>query len=386
MENNDRPQRRATGPASSSSRQYANGTRPITPNQGAYHGPQGTGGRGVGMAGGGSRRRGRGPAMGRGARAMGGYPLRSRPIRFQPNGRSAMRGPSRTWVLGLLALAIVALVVVGVSSCVRGCSDERAKADANPVDARVAAGVDEGLTGRLAAGLDEADALDAIAAQADRYEDQALLELALRVPEARAFVRAYPDAAHQAQPFAYDVQKGTAPSLWCWDANWGNVDYAGHALAVSGSGPVCLSVARMGLTGLVDATPDQIAAQATQAGLATGDALLDPAFLEQSAAGLGLAHKEWPATAENVTSVLDAGTYLMVQVRPGDFGEAAHWVLLVTENEDGSVVVHDPTSPQASAHPWDPATIASECVGALHALSLPEADDAGGANATKPAQ
>ena len=45
----------------------------------------------------------------------------------------------------------------------------------------------------------------------------------------------------------------------------------------------------------------------------------------------------------------------------GTLTSMEHWVLLVTENEDGTVVVYDPTSPDVSAHPWAPATLASTC-------------------------
>ena len=75
--------------------------------------------------------------------------------------------------------------------------------------------------------------------------------------------------------------------------------------------------------------------------------------------------------------MLDSGTYLLIEAKAGTLTDTAHWVLLVTENEDGSVVVYDPTSPEVSEHPWAPATLASSC-DTLYALTASDtADDAG---------
>lgn len=337
----------------SSSRQYASGGRPRVPGQGSYHGPTGT------------RSRGNGSLRGTGGR--GGYPVRARSINFQ-GARGRRASDRRLLILAALALVLVILLVAGVSSCVRSCSSGQGGTD-NLVDARVASGVSEELTKRFSPELDQAEKLAGIASSANRYADQALLELALDQPAAIGFVAAYPDAEKTAQPYGDSVSAGTVPELYCWDARWGNVDYAGHALALTGSGPCALSMAYMGLTGSVDRSPADLASAAAEAGLATGDSSMSAEFVSSAAEGMGLACKTYVSNGDNLSHSLSEGACLMIEAKAGTLTDDAHWVLLVGENEDGSVVVHDPTSPAVSAHPWNAATLASSC-DTLYALTV----------------
>lgn len=346
---NDRNGRLRSGSerTGSSSRQYNHSSRPPITPQGSYHGPRGTRQRGGGL---------KGP--GRGGP---GYPVRARSINFQ-GGRNRILGVDRRLlILGALAVVLVVLLVVGISSCVRGCSSSQGSGETNPVDARVASGVSEELTTQFATELDRGERLAQIAANASSYSDQALLELALEVPEAIDFVASYPEAEKTAQPYDEAVTQGSAPQLWCWDARWGAVDYAGHPLAVSGSGPTAVSMAYMGLTGRNDRSPADIAQAVTDAGLASGDAAMSGDYLTSGSVELGLTCETYTSNGDNLSQMLDSGAYLLIQAKAGTLTSMEHWVLLVTENEDGTVVVYDPTSPDVSAHPWAPATLASTC-------------------------
>ena len=126
MTYNDRDARlrQGSGPRSGSSRPHGQGARGRVPSQGAYHGPRGT------------RQRPAGPRGSSGP----GYPLRARSINFQSGRARRMSANRRLLILGALALVILVLIVVGISSCVRGCSAEQQSAETNPVDERVAAG------------------------------------------------------------------------------------------------------------------------------------------------------------------------------------------------------------------------------------------------------
>ena len=135
------------------------------------------------------------------------------------------------------------------------------------------------------------------------------------------------------------MTQGEAPQLWCWDARWGAVDYAGRALAITGSGPTALSMAYMGLTGTNDKSPADLAQQASDAGAATGDSAMAASFLESSAEGLGLSYKSYTSNADNLSQALDAGTYVLLETKAGSITSTAHWILLVSENEDGSITV-----------------------------------------------
>lgn len=347
----------------SSSRQYTGAARARVPSSGVYHGPTGT--------------RTRPKSSLRGS-SRGGYPLRSRSINFQGNRNRILGIDRRLVILGALAIVLAVLVIVGVSTCVRSCSGgEGTDTQTSQSDVRVAAGLSEELTNDFTSELDQNEKLATIAANADQYGDQGLLELALNVPEAIDFVAAYPDAEKTAQPYEDAVEQGVAPQLWCWDARWGAVDYAGHPLAVSGSGPTVVSMAYMGLTGKSDKSPADIAQAVTEAELASGDSAMSADYLSSAAEGLGLTYASYVSNGDNLSQMLDTGTYLLIEAKAGTLTDTAHWVLLVSENEDGSVVVYDPTSPEVSAHPWAPATLAASCDN-LYAFSSSDAttDDA----------
>ena len=356
-----RPRSGSSRTAGSSSRQYAGGARARVPSSGVYHGPTGT--------------RTRPKSNLRGGGGRGGYPLRSRSINFQGNRNRILGLDRRLVILGALAIVLLVLVVVGVSTCVRSCSGgDGSGVQTGQGDVRVAAGLPEELTTAFTDELNRSDKLASIAANADKYGDQGLLELALEVPEAIDFVAAYPTAEKAAQPYEDAVTKGTAPQLWCWDARWGNVDYAGRALALTGSGPTALSMAYMGLTGAADQTPADIAQAATEAQAATGDSAMTAEFLVSEAEKLGLKCESFASNADNLAQMLDSGTYVLMETKAGSLTSAAHWILVITENEDGSMQVSDPTSPAVSAHPWAPATLASTCTD-FYVLSVPGSDD-----------
>lgn len=358
MTYNDNGRRPRTGAGSlgGSSRPHAPGQRLQVPGQGTYHGPRGT------------RQRPKPARRSSGA----GYPLRARTINFQSGKARRISNNRRVLILGALAIVLLVLVVVGISSCVSSCSS-KPESNENPVDARVAGGIPEDLTQEFATKLDQGEKLAEIATNADAYENQALLELALSQPTAIDFVAAYPEAEKTAQPYGEEATKGAVPELYCWDARWGNVDYAGEPLALTGSGPTSLAMAYVSLTGNTDRTAADIAALVEGAELATGDFLMSGTFLTDHVGELGLTCSTYTSNTDNLLQILDTGTYLLMEAPAGTLTDEAHWVIVVTEGADGSVTVYDPTSPSVSAHPWDPSTIAGMSE-TIYALSAVESD------------
>ncbi len=365
MAHQDQGRRARTGtPRSSSSRQYTGAARARIPSSEVYHGPTGT--------------RSRPKSRLRDRRRGNGYPLRSRSINFQGN-RGRILGIERRFViLGALAVVLVVLLVAGVSACVRSCSTSD-----DDTDTRIATNISDDLSTAFATELDRNEKLATIAANADQYDDEGLLELALTVPEAVDFVEAYLTAEKTAESYDDEVTQGTVPQLWCWDSRWGNVDYAGRALALTGSGPTALAMAYMGLTGDASYTPADIAEAATEAGADTGDSAMTADFLVTEAVELGLTCETYVSGGDTLTTALESGAYVLIETQAGSLTSAAHWVLVIAENEDGSLVVYDPTSPDVSEHPWAAATLAATCT-EFYVVSLPDADsdDADASDAT----
>lgn len=283
----------------------------------------------------------------------------------------------RILIVSILALIALILIIFLISSCVRGCSRKPATTtQTNPVDSRVAAGVSEELTKEFTTALDQGENLKWIAAHAADYKDPKIPELALKHPEAIDFVANYPSSDGQAKSYSDTVEKGTAPKLYTWDTRWGATTYGSSILAVNGSGPTAVSMAYMGLVGKGDKTPSDVAELVTAANDATGESGMHSDFIENHLDKLGLRAQSYDSSAANINALLDQGTYLLAEVKANAFGDGApaHWVLIASENADGSVMVYDPTSPEVSSHPWDSVTVAASTE-TLYMVSVAESSE-----------
>ena len=162
----------------------------------------------------------------------------------------------RIIIVGVVGLLLLIAIVFGISSCVRGCSNQGKKDSAkeqeqqvNPDDERVAFGVSSDVTAKLGAVLDRNEAFEKIAKSADKITDERLIDLAIAEPDAIEFVAGSVKANGSSQPYGEVVTQGTYPQLYTFDTRWGYLPYADGIMGVTGSGPVALSMAAMGLTG-----------------------------------------------------------------------------------------------------------------------------------------
>lgn len=293
------------------------------------------------------------------------------------NGLSGLRRGDRTSMAILIAgIVVLVLLIFGISSCVRGCSNKKASDEStNSLDARVSADANADVTAALTPALDAADGLGKIAANADAYTDIRMIELAVSEPEAIEFVANYPTADKTASSYSDSVAKGTYPQLFDWDSRWGNVDYAGGALGVTGSGPTVVAMAYMGLTGKSDQTPATIATTATDGGYTDEDSGTSTSFFTDGLSSLGLSANEYTVSADNIASILNDGTPLAVLVKADTLTKYPHWVLVVGVGDDDALVVYDPTSAAVSSHTWAASTIAYDG-DTMYALSATDTDDA----------
>lgn len=294
-------------------------------------------------------------------------------------GRSPLGGGGQRRELILAVVAIVALVVLilGISSCARGCSkgsdvtsdSVAASGTGNEADSRVSTGASSELTQKFTTALDSNEKLAKIARSAGDYSDKRLPELALLEPDAISFVASQPSASTKASSYDDEVKQGTYPQLLDWDSRWGNVSYAGSVLAVTGSGPTSLSIAYMGLTGKSDKTPADIAS--TSAGYATdSDPFTSDDLFSKGTSDLGLTCTGYTPSSDNLYSILSEGGSVVVVKLKKDFDSPyEHWAVVTALNDDNSVTLCDPTSKQASSHTWAMGTIAGNSEG-FYALSV----------------
>jgi hypothetical protein len=212
--------------------------------------------------------------------------------------------------VGIVGILLLALLVFGISSCVRGCTstqqteatETEKEKDTSPVnekDERVAFGVDAELTSKFSQVLDRNDDFAYLAAHADMIEDQRLIDLALTEPEAVSFVAGAVDATGSTQAFGASVPQGEYPKLYTFDKRWGYAPYADGTIGAVGSGPVALAMASMGLTGSTAQDPVAMAAAVSAANVANGATGMDDDFLLNHANDVGLA----AAVAEAIESL-----------------------------------------------------------------------------------
>lgn len=267
-------------------------------------------------------------------------------------------------------------MIAGVTSCIRRNNDTASQTieetkPKNEQDARVAAGVSAAMTSKFTESLDDADVLASIAKNADKYDDDRLLTLALAEPSARSFVAAYPDSDKSSRAYDGDVKRGEVPSLYNWDEHWGAVTYGDGPLAVTGSGPTTLAMAYMGLTGKTDFSPTEIAQQASKSNYADGESGSKGELFAKLPASMGLTSNAYEPSADTLTLSLGDTTVFAVELKEGTLTDSAHWALVVNTNEDGSVTVFDPTSTMVSSRPWSAGTIAAAST-SFYALSPSE--------------
>ena len=294
-----------------------------------------------------------------------GYTLHSRRVSFNSRGSTfAERVASldgRLLVLGAIVVLVVIVLVVGISSCVRGSQQ-----DAQPVEEeiqeekpRVASGLSDDLTSKFNAALDRNDQLAQIAQNADQYEDERLLELALNEPDAISFVAGYPTADKSTKPYDEKVTRGSVPQIFDWDTRWGYMTYGDGPLAVTGSAPTTLAMAYMGLTGQTDVTPATIAQSATSQATSTSKSVDSAESVMALAQGIGLTAEQYEVSTDNLSYGLSDTSVIAAQINADTFTSEQHWVLVVGANSDGSLTVFDPTSSSVSSHTWYAGTLAS---------------------------
>lgn len=292
-----------------------------------------------------------------------GYSLNSRRVRREPGGSGliSMLLRPRVLLFILILILVIVVMIVGVTSCIRRGNDaakqttEEVKPK-NEQDARVAAGVSASMTSKFTEALDDADLLATIAVNADQYDDERLLLLALGEPSSRSFVAAYPDSDKSSRPYGDEVKRGEVPCLYDWDERWGAVTYGDGCLAVTGSGPTTLAMAYMGLTGKTDYSPTEIAQQASKSNYADGDSGSKGELFSKLSTSMGLTTNEYDPATETLYALSET-TVFAVELKQGTLTDDAHWALVVNINEDGSVTVFDPTSSFVSSRTWDMGTI-----------------------------
>lgn len=197
-----------------------------------------------------------------------------------------------------------------------------------------------------------------------------LLKLAATEPEARSFVRNWPELYPSDQAEACSsTWEGRVPHLYQWDARWGYTLYCNTTFALTGCCPTSMAMVYQGLTGDSSRSPYDMGVLANERGYMDPSNGTDNAFLTNCAGELGLSCWQLSVSSEALVAALSAGNVLICNVGPGDFTTGGHFIVLTGLDNAGNVTVNDPCSAQRSAASWSADTIVSQTK-ALYAFSL----------------
>ena len=180
-------------------------------------------------------------------------------------------------------------------------------------------------------------------------ELRALLE---RNPETEEFVLHYPldrDKPIDADLSMYDTDG--VPLFLQWDRQWGCMEYGGKPAALTGCGPVCLSMAAYYLTGDEAFSPDNMIEFAKKGGYYSPGSGSSWTLISQGGAELGFDVTEIPLVKKRILDNLEVGNPIICAMGQGDFTSSGHFIVLVGV-EDGLLRVNDPNSIANSEKLW----------------------------------
>lgn len=148
-----------------------------------------------------------------------------------------------------------------------------------------------------------------------------------------------------------EVTQGVVPQLIQWDERWGYAPYGTSTVAVSGCGPTCMSMVLSGLTGDASITPAKVASYSMENGYIddTNDTVW--LFMEEVSQNWGISCFEINNSENVVAAELGSGHPIICSVGPGDFTRNGHFIVL-TDYDDGNVIIHDPFSIENSEKLW----------------------------------
>jgi hypothetical protein len=180
-----------------------------------------------------------------------------------------------------------------------------------------------------------------------------LLELREKNPETADFVAQY-SALHDLHPtidLTEEAASATVPLLLQWDTRWGYETYGSGMIAYTGCGPTCLSMVVLYLTGDTEATPLAIARYAEEAGYYVYGQGTAWSLMSDGCQHFGISSRDLDLNEQKMKAALDEGHPIICSVRPGDFTDTGHYIVLTGYDEDG-FRVNDPNSVVRSSQSW----------------------------------
>lgn len=148
-----------------------------------------------------------------------------------------------------------------------------------------------------------------------------------------------------------EITVGEVPLFIQWDERWGYGLYGDTLLGINGCGPTCIAMVATGLTGRNDITPLKVAQYSAENGYLTASADTTWFLMSAGCEAFGIRGRIIDMVESTMIQSLENGSPIICSVRPGDFTNGGHFIVL-TEYTEGKFRVHDPNSRIRSSRLW----------------------------------
>lgn len=155
-------------------------------------------------------------------------------------------------------------------------------------------------------------------------------------------------------------RKGSMPYLYQKDPQWAQISYADGMIADYGCGPTCLSMVYIYITGKADMPPNTMGQFSEKNGF-VDQGMTSWRLMGDGAKALGINSYEIGTDSTRIRSLLESGHPIICSMRPGDFTTVGHFIVLCGINNDGTVEIRDPNSPDKSHKGWELSHITDQC-------------------------
>lgn len=260
--------------------------------------------------------------------------------------------------VGLLLVFLIFYGIGKISGPLGGSKDTKAEATKEPTVTPFVVDVPKGykkIYNKLYDLREENPEIDDILINIGKYPKD-LLTLLSKNTETLSFVSDYLMHVDDVEASGEITKKeldGTIPLFQQWDKRWGYVKYGGNILAINGCGPTCMSMVYTGLTGNGDKNPAAVADFCIENNYYTEDSGTSWALMKNGAIELGLNAEQLPLTQDGIKEKLETGQPVICSMKPGDFTETGHFIVLCSISEDEKLQVNDPNSILRSQTEWD---------------------------------
>ena len=179
--------------------------------------------------------------------------------------------------------------------------------------------------------------------------------------DARDFVLSYKELNGMKSEIdlSSEICSEEVPLFMQWDKRWGYMEYSGDCVALTGCGPVCLSMAAVYLTKDENMSPDKIVEFSVKNKYYQNGYGSLWTLISEGGKRLGLNVEEIPLNEKLIIKNLQEGWPVICVMGKGDFTTTGHFVVM-HKYEDGKIYINDPNSYSNSEKGWDYERIAPQ--------------------------